>query len=106
MYDRAYHAAKRDVRHKQQKERRSMTRAWYQTLKEGRPCADCGGLFHAAAMTWDHRPGTEKRCEVSMMVRGFGRRTILEEIAKCDLVCANCHAARTAERRRDVAQPG
>jgi len=50
-------------------------------------------------MQWDHLPGTAKKREVSNMVlRGFRRRTILEEIAKCELVCANCHAVRTFNR--------
>ncbi len=40
-----------------------------------------------------------KKHEVSNMVRrGFRRATILEEIAKCELVCANCHAVRTFNR--------
>jgi hypothetical protein len=98
-YDHEYHLSRRELRLAQKRERRRETRSWYQTLKEDKPCADCGGVFHQAAMTWDHRPGTVKRCEVSMMVRGFSRQAILDEIAKCDLVCANCHAARTAERR-------
>ena len=73
--------------------------AWYRLLKHGRACTDCGGTFHHAAMHWDHLPGTTKRREVSYMVlRGFRRETILDEIAKCELVCANCHAVRTFKR--------
>jgi hypothetical protein len=79
--------------------------AWASSLKEGRPCADCGGVFHPAAMHWDHRPGTLKRKDVSSMVPRMSHEAILQEIAKCDLVCANCHAVRT-HSRRDVAQPG
>jgi hypothetical protein len=72
---------------------------WYRSLKVGQPCADCGASFHHAAMQWDHLTGTVKRREVSMMaLRGFRRETILEEITKCELVCANCHAVRTFER--------
>src|SRR3970282_1471114 len=57
--------------------------AWYRALKEGTPCSDCGGVFHHAAMQWDHLPGTAKRREVSNMVlTGFRRETILDEIAK------------------------
>ena len=33
------------------------------------------------------------------------KRAILAEIAKCELVCANCHAVRS-QQRRGVAQPG
>jgi hypothetical protein len=38
---------------------------WYEGLKEGVPCTDCGGFFHHAAMTWDHLPGQVKITEVS-----------------------------------------
>jgi hypothetical protein len=71
---------------------------WYRGLK-GAPCVDCGTSFHHAAMHWDHLPGCPKLREVSYMVlRGFRRETILEEISKCELVCANCHAVRTFGR--------
>ena len=30
---------------------------------------------------------------------------LLDEIAKCDVVCANCHALRTAERGRPIGRP-
>ena len=105
-YDRAYWETHRELGRAQKRIRRIAIRAWHRSLKEGRPCADCGGTFHPAAMTFDHRPGTEKREPVSSLARGFSRRTILAEIAKCDLVCANCHAVRTYNRKRDVAQPG
>jgi hypothetical protein len=72
--------------------------AWYRGLKDA-PCVDCGCSFHHAAMHWDHLPGAPKTREVSYMVlRGFRRRTILAEISKCELVCANCHAVRTFRR--------
>jgi hypothetical protein len=81
---------------------------WYEALKEGQPCTDCGGRFPAAAMQWDHLPGTEKASDVANLVRRMCKRRVLEEIAKCELVCANCHAIRTVIRRssRGVAQPG
>jgi hypothetical protein len=72
--------------------------AWVRELKR-RPCADCGGLFHPVAMHFDHRPGEKKDFEVGWAIRGYSRRRIMAEIAKCDLVCANCHAVRTYERR-------
>jgi hypothetical protein len=35
---------------------------------------------------------------VSDLVRRGSRARVLEEIEKCELVCANCHAARTVRR--------
>jgi hypothetical protein len=69
---------------------------------------DCGGSFHPAAMQWDHI-GTDKRINISDAVhKGWSRARILTEIAKCELVCSNCHAVRTWTRRqqRDVVQLG
>jgi hypothetical protein len=75
--------------------RREELLAWFRTLKEERPCVDCEQTFHFAAMQWDHI-GTDKVANVSDMVfRGFSKKRILNEITKCELVCANCHALRT-----------
>ncbi|HEU0337027.1 MAG TPA: hypothetical protein VFR43_10755 [Gaiellaceae bacterium] len=105
-YDAEYWRRTRVARIELRKERRAELAEWHRRLKDGRPCVDCGRVFHHAAMQWDHLPGFDKRREVSTLVRrGFRRDTILDEIAKCELVCANCHAVRTFERR-GVAQPG
>ena len=56
-------------------------------------------MFHPVAMQWDHLPGQPKRGAVGILVRNLSRERILEEMAKCELVCANCHAVRTYERR-------
>ena len=70
---------------------------WLRSLKVGRPCTDCGNVFPPEAMQWDHLPGMDKRGDVSTLT-GLSMRQILDEIAKCDLVCTNCHILRTAAR--------
>jgi len=97
-YDRQYHASTRELRIAQKRVWKAGRIAWAWTLKEDRPCADCGGVFHPVAMHWDHRPGTQKRGEISTMVPRVSREDLLAELEKCDLVCANCHAVRTYER--------
>jgi hypothetical protein len=67
------------------------------------PCADCGVQYPPYVMQLDHRG--DKLFTVSSLLssgqmKGAQRRDItmemlLAEIAKCDVVCANCHAART-----------
>lgn len=82
------------------KSRKDSIAEWARSLKDA-PCVDCGGSFHFRAMHWDHI-GNDKEENVSVMVlRGLGRKKILAEIAKCELVCANCHAVRTYKRERN-----
>src|SRR5438093_12375480 len=73
-------------------------RAWLRSLKEGKPCTDCGRTYPPQVMQWDHKPGFQKLGDITIDFWGPGREDILAEIAKCDLVCANCHAIRTFTR--------
>jgi len=63
------------------------------------PCQDCGGCFPPECMDFDHRDGETKFFGVAAGKLRFGLPTIAAEIAKCDLVCANCHRIRTEKRR-------
>lgn len=62
---------------------------------------DCGGSFHPEAMDYDHRDPKTKRGSVKDMVK-HSPSALMAEIAKCDLVCANCHRVRTARRRQGL----
>jgi hypothetical protein len=64
-----------------------------------RPCADCRGRFPPCAMDFDHRDPRAKRSAVTRLIGRAGDARILEEAAKCDIVCANCHRLRTLQRR-------
>ena len=105
-YDAEYHARNRARRRERRRLKAIEFRQWYWALKESLPCTDCGKFFPHPAMTWDHLPGYEKRDDVGSLTRTSSRRVVLDEIAKCEIVCANCHALRTFERGRGVAQPG
>ena len=90
-------------------ERRRRLWNWHaQVLDELRqvPCADCGERFPPCAMDFDHREGSDKRVGVTRMVGRAGIKRILAEAAKCDIVCANCHRARTFRRRTSVSRAG
>jgi hypothetical protein len=61
-----------------------------------RPCEDCGCSYHPWVMELDHRNGTTKIAAVANLVsKGCTDARLLEEIGKCDVVCANCHRMRT-----------
>lgn len=62
------------------------------------PCMDCGGTFPPECMDFDHVRG-DKSFDFGAGVYSFSLRRVLEEIEKCDLVCANCHRIRTRKRK-------
>jgi len=64
-----------------------------------RSCVDCGESFAPCAMDFDHRDPSTKRSAVTRMIGRAGTARILDEVAKCDIVCANCHRLRTFVRR-------
>lgn len=76
---------------------RRKRRLFINALKIGKACFDCGNLFEPYVLQFDHRPGETKQFTPSRMVV-CSEKTILRELAKCDLVCANCHAIRTHRR--------
>jgi hypothetical protein len=64
---------------------------------KSKPCTDCGQTFHPEVMDFDHVKGMKK----FSLSQGKSKslKLVVEEIAKCELVCANCHRLRTFTRR-------
>lgn len=63
---------------------------------KSKPCADCNRTFPPVCMDFDHL--RDKVSEIGLM-KGYGIQRVLEEIAKCEVVCACCHRIRTESRR-------
>lgn len=60
-------------------------------------CQDCGES-DPVVLEFDHT-SDDKSSNVSLLVQqGYGWKRVLAEIAKCDIVCANCHRRRTYSR--------
>ena len=79
---------------------REVKRSYVNGLKETTPCAHCGGLFPACVMDYDHLPGEDKVSGVSVLVKSAAPIEMIDaEIAKCQLLCANCHRIQTHLRR-------
>lgn len=68
---------------------------------KGRPCTDCHKQYSPWVMQFDHLPGTKKLFAVGHAT-SRPLSSLLDEIAKCEVVCANCHAERTHQRRLDA----
>ena len=69
----------------------------------GGKCLDCGfsDLDRPEVFQFDHLPQFKKEKNISVMLPTHRWEAILNEAAKCELVCANCHATRTKNRRVD-----
>jgi hypothetical protein len=77
--------------------RKDLVRARIRELKS-LPCVDCKQCFPYFVMHFDHI-NDDKSFGISWAVHaGYSWRRISAEIAKCEVVCANCHAVRTFSR--------
>ena len=64
---------------------------WYKDYKANQSCERCG-FSHPAALQFHHRdPKTKKHQVCRMVSSGHSVKAILAEIAKCEVLCANCH---------------
>jgi hypothetical protein len=63
---------------------------------DGHPCVDCGET-DIVVLTFDHVRG-EKSFSIGRSVRDKPLSKLLDEIAKCDVRCVNCHLRRTANQ--------
>jgi hypothetical protein len=70
--------------------------------KEAKPCHDCGMYFPYYVLHFDHRPGTVKLGDCARIALSGAYQMLIVEMAKCDIVCANCHAIRTHNRRHNI----
>lgn len=62
------------------------------------PCVDCGEMDYIV-LEFDHVTG-DKKYNIARLIRdGYSLKLVKEEIAKCEVRCANCHRRRTAKQR-------
>lgn len=64
---------------------------------KNKPCADCGIKYPYYVMDFDHLEDKKFILAVAASkLRSI--KTVLAEIAKCEVVCSNCHRERTFAR--------
>ena len=82
--------------------------AWFKNYKLQLSCQECGfpseedkkkfGDDWVYALDFNHRDPTTKVTEVSKLADNAGKEKLMKEIAKCDVLCANCHRIYTAKQ--------
>lgn len=64
--------------------------------RKNKPCLDCGVKYPYYVMQFDHL--RDKKYHISELVNANNVKKLELELAKCEVVCANCHAERTHQR--------
>lgn len=99
-YQREHYKANKSVylakAHKYDAARRNQRRKQLLDYLSHHPCVDCGESDHVV-LQFDHVRG-EKRFPISKAILDVSWATLLEEIEKCEVRCANCHFRRTAKQ--------
>jgi hypothetical protein len=103
---RSYDAAYYKINHKRM--RAQITAAKALKIEEARkkvleylrrnPCVDCGES-DPIVLDFDHVRGEKVAYVATMIKDGLVWSRIEEEIAKCDIRCANCHRRKTAKQK-------
>jgi protein-arginine kinase activator protein McsA len=79
---------------------RDRNRDYVRNIKESNACTDCGKNYHYSQMDFDHL--NDKKHTIARLASSEASlKTIKQEMAKCELVCSNCHRLRTWERLQE-----
>ena len=70
-------------------DRKKEIKKWFRKYKENLKCNRCPEN-HPSCIDFHHNG--EKDFDVSFLVaKGYSKNRILEELKKCEVLCANCH---------------
>ena len=99
QYNRAHYLANRQLYIRRARARAKVVRreriAYVVEYLRAHPCVDCGET-DPMVLEFDHL--RDKAFNISEGLVDRGWHAVLDEIAKCEVVCANCHRRRTAQR--------
>lgn len=65
------------------------------------PCVDCGEK-DPVVLDFDHVRGKKVKNVADAVNHGWSLKRIKDEIAKCEVRCANCHRRATHKRRTGI----
>jgi len=79
------------------KKNKEKYRSEFAGFMEAKACIDCG-IEDRRVLEFDHI-ADDKDYNIADRAGTIPLKTLMKEIDKCEIVCANCHRIRTAERR-------
>lgn len=93
----AFHCGKgqKELAKGRTRDRRNKIRRYIQEVKTGVPCADCKEIYPYWMMEFDHLRDKSFTIATVVYQLKISLERLKEEIAKCEIVCSNCHKNRT-----------
>lgn len=80
----------KDVYYKRKLERIYKRRVFIIKDKLKKGCKECG-VKHPAILEYHHKDPSKKNMEIAVNYKFTSMYNLLKEIAKCDVLCSNCH---------------
>ena len=98
----AYHLGdgQKEKYHQRSQKWRTEMSAVVAKIKEDYVCADCKVKYPYYVWEFDHTEDN-KEGNISWMITFSSMEEILNEVKKCEVVCANCHKKRTYSRKEN-----
>ncbi len=95
-----------EIRRAKDERYRKGLRDFIDDLKKAGVCIRCG-IDDYRVLNYHHRDPSQKKIGLSWAWKQrIGKQAILDEIAKCDLICANCHRILHWEEQNAASVPG
>jgi hypothetical protein len=73
-------------------------------IRDNTPCTDCGIQYPFYVMDFDHTSDDKSDNVITLALKPVSVKKLMEEIAKCEIVCSNCHRIRTYSRRNKASE--
>jgi hypothetical protein len=100
LYQQQHFQDNKEVVAQRKRDRRSKAKQYMQAAKTA-PCTDCNMTFPHYVMDFDHI-ANDKIKGLSVLAREGDLAGVITEMAKCELVCANCHRIRSWKRMKNL----
>lgn len=99
-YSRAYYAANKEAaRAYQIQKMEKRYDKFYDAVYKGKCCERCG-FDDVRALELHHKDPENKSFTIGREVRSIAWDKLMEEVAKCEIVCANCHKIEHSGKHR------
>lgn len=90
-FQRLHYLANKNKYAKSRKANRDKRDIWFRELKSNYKCQKCN-FTDIRCLDFHHKNPNEKSFGISLAVKnGMSESKILKEIAKCEVLCSNCH---------------